>query len=62
MADYARDCGLAVTSADIQQCKDENGGEVTDDQAEVCFEFSDPEKLREWWTCDDVALNMTGAE
>lgn len=62
MADYARDCGLEVTAADVQQCKDANQGEVTDEQAEVCIEFSDPEKLREWWTCDDIATNMTGAE
>lgn len=62
MADYARECGLSVSAGDVKQCKDANQGEITDEQADVCREFSDPAKLREWWTCDDVAENMTGAQ
>ena len=60
MADYARGCGLSVNASDSADCKQANSGDVTPEQGDVCVEFRDPEKLREWWTCDDVAANMSG--
>ena len=62
MADYARECGLSVSEGDILTCKAQYQGGVSDETLDVCREFSDPSKMREWWTCDDVAANMTGAE
>ncbi len=62
MASYARSCGLEVTAGDVQACKDANAGEVDDATAEVCAEMSDPQTIREWWDCETVAENMTGAQ
>ncbi len=61
MADYARSCGLTVTSGDIAQCEQANSGDVSQQQADVCNEYSDPVKMRAWWSCSDVKANMTGA-
>lgn len=62
MAEYARDCGMSVSAGDVKTCRDAHSGEVSTEQADVCREFSDPQKMREWWTCDDIAENMTGAQ
>lgn len=62
MADYARECGLTVTPGDVQNCESNYQGGVSPETADVCREFSDPNTMREWWTCDDVAQNMTGAQ
>lgn len=56
MADYAKECGLNVDKDDILVCKDEfQGAELADEDRQTCEEWGDPDALREWWTCDDLA-------
>jgi hypothetical protein len=62
MADYAAECSLEVTSDDLKACN-ESFAKPTDEQITHCQEWNDPEQLREWWTCDDVADNfLQGSE
>jgi hypothetical protein len=62
LADYAEDdCGMVVTSADRDACRDAQAGEPSEARADACEAAGDPDALREWWTCDDVRANFTGA-
>ena len=56
MARYADECGLTVTRDDILLCK-EAEADVSDADADACKDYRDPDSLREWWTCDDLAEN-----
>ncbi len=62
MAQYARECGYDVPSTDVQACQQANAGPtLADGQALSCIEASDPDQLREWWTCEDLAENYESA-
>ena len=56
MARSADECGLTVSRDDILTCKEQEA-DVTDDEASACRDYRDPDALREWWTCDDLAEN-----
>lgn len=56
MARYADECGLAVSKDSILLCK-ESQAEATEAELESCAGWSDPNSLREWWTCEDLAEN-----
>ena len=42
----------------MSECKDQlaDADDATRDQ---CATYDDPDELREWWTCDDLADNMS---
>lgn len=58
MAAYARECGCEVAGDEIQACQ-EAFAEPTEAQAQQCLTSSDPEQLREWWTCEDLLENYS---
>ena len=60
MANYAQECGYDVSSDELQACRDAIA-EVTDELAQECITASDPDQLREWWTCDDLHDNYENA-
>ncbi|MDP2314587.1 MAG: hypothetical protein Q8P41_16915 [Pseudomonadota bacterium] len=58
MAEYARECGYDATAEDVQSCNDEYAGpNLAEGDAEACIEASDPQQLREWWTCEQLLDN-----
>jgi hypothetical protein len=59
VADYAEECGFEVTGDVVSACK-EQLAEADDATRDQCASYDDPDELREWWTCDDLADNMTG--
>lgn len=56
MARYAEECGLTVSREDVLTCK-ETQADVSADAADACRDYNDPDALREWWSCDDLAEN-----
>lgn len=57
MANYAEDCGMTVSSEDVKNCS-ESFSDVEDNQAQQCQDWNDANKVRDWWTCDDIADNF----
>ena len=58
LANYAQDdCGLTVTQDQITECQ-ESQADLPEGRNEQCLEVADPEYIREWWTCDDLAQNF----
>lgn len=56
MARYAEECELEVDKNDILVCRDELGrGALTDAELQTCADWGDPDAIREWWTCEDLA-------
>lgn len=59
LADYAAECGLTVSPAEVAQCRDDfSGANLEEGDAQTCADANNPEYIREWWTCDDVAENF----
>jgi hypothetical protein len=59
MANYAsEDCELTVTEDSVDACR-ERYSNITEEQAGQCIEANDPEQLREWWSCEELAENYT---
>lgn len=56
MASYAEECGCDVSSEEIQTCRAANA-QPTDAEAQECLTSSDPQQLREWWSCEDLKEN-----
>lgn len=62
MAQYADECGYTVSPDEVQACRDANAGaELDNERAQQCIEANDPQKLREWWTCDELLENYENA-
>lgn len=60
MATYASSCGYSVPDGDVETCKEANATPlITAERANQCIEASDPEQLREWWTCEDLKETYT---
>jgi len=59
MADYAEECKLSVTDAEISSCVDRMGQDQTSDSRQACRNFGDPEVIRAQWSCDDLAAYWT---
>ena len=57
MASYAEECGLTVTNDAIAACRD-GYGDASGEEIDQCRGWNEPDQLREWWTCDDVAENF----
>lgn len=57
MGKYAEECGLTVSNDDIQACQDAYA-DADDTEKDQCAEWSDPDALREWWTCENLAENF----
>ena len=61
IATYAQqDCGFEVTSDQIEECQDDNSA-LTEARYRACVDQKDPQTLREWWTCEDLAENFQDA-
>jgi len=56
MSRYADDCGLTVDRDALLTCRDAQA-EPTEDELGACQEWSDPDTIREWWSCEDLAEN-----
>jgi hypothetical protein len=55
MADYATECELPVTDAEIDECiARQADGER--EELDVCREHGDAEVIRAQWTCEDLAV------
>jgi hypothetical protein len=62
MARYAKECGYDVSQDEIDACHQDNASStLTDERAQECIEAGDPDQLREWWSCDDLADNYQNA-
>lgn len=58
MANYAKECGYETSADEIAACRDANGQEtLTEERAQQCITASDPDQLREWWTCEELLEN-----
>lgn len=57
MADYAIECKLNATEEDVQACQDSYAA-ATPELQQTCAEAGDPDQLREWWSCDELAENF----
>jgi hypothetical protein len=58
LAAYAEDdCGLTVSQDQVSECK-KSQADLEAGQNEACMEVADPEYIREWWTCDELAENF----
>lgn len=55
LADYAAECGLDVSSSELDACLDEQADAPGDD-LRACRTGGDPITVREQWTCDDLRL------
>lgn len=58
MAEYAAECGYSVSQDELESCTIANEN-PTEEYAAACLEADDPAKLREWWTCEELAENFT---
>lgn len=56
LANYATECGLDVDTTGVQACADAYA-DAPDDELAQCEAWGDPDQLREWWTCEDLADN-----
>jgi len=54
MADYAEECGLTVTDAELDECLEAQAGKESRDDRAACREYNDPEVIRQEWSCDDL--------
>ena len=55
MAAYAEECGYSPSDEEVQACMDQaDNAEPSDARAEQCITASDPDQLREWWTCEEL--------
>lgn len=60
LADYAADdCGMTVTAADRDACREAQSAEPDEARTAACEASTDPEAMREWWSCDDLRANFT---
>ena len=58
MAERATECGLSVSESALEDCA--TAYEETDEATDAaCLEADDPERLSEWWTCDELADNYS---
>jgi hypothetical protein len=53
MADYAEECSLPVTDADLDACLDRHAEPAPED-GDTCREFGDPDVIRAQWSCEDL--------
>jgi hypothetical protein len=62
IAQYARECGYTSTSEDMQSCRDDFATSTLAEGEQLeCLEVSDPQQLREWWTCEQLLDNYQSA-
>ncbi len=55
LADYATECGIAVSSDELSDCKSNHQRrDLNDGDLAICQDFKDPDTIREEWTCDDL--------
>ena len=58
MAARAAECDLTVSETELESCATRYE-EVTPEMSASCAESNDPERLAEWWTCEELAENYT---
>ena len=56
MADYAKECELPVSDAEVGACVDRMGQDLTSDDKQACRDYGDPEIIRNQWSCEDLAV------
>lgn len=58
----AKDCGFTVSPDEVATCRETfAGSNLAEGEAQTCADINDPEYVREWWTCDDLAENFSNA-
>lgn len=63
VAMYAEECGHTVNQDEVDTCIDsKRTSTIGQEKIQQCAATRDPEKLREWWSCDDLAENWTNLE
>lgn len=56
MARYAEECDLTVDKNDILICQEDLArSDLAEGDLETCADWGDPDAIREWWTCEDLA-------
>lgn len=58
MGSFAAECDLTVTEDSVDACR-ERYANITEPQAAQCIDARDPDQLREWWSCEELAENYT---
>lgn len=59
MADYAEECSLPVSDADIDACMERHSAPTPEDKA-TCREFGDGEVIRQQWDCEELGRYWGG--
>jgi hypothetical protein len=55
---YAKECGHDPTQDELQACK-QSFADVDEATWATCRDNNDPDYVREWWSCEDLAENWT---
>src|SRR5262245_35655866 len=55
-AEYAEECGSAVSAAEVETWVSEQSAQSTHDQRKACREYGQDEVLRAQWSCEDLAI------
>jgi hypothetical protein len=60
LADFAAsECAMTVDPDEVSTCREAYAGQsLAEGDAQACAASNDPEYIREWWTCDDLAENF----
>ncbi len=53
MTDYAEECGYSVSDEAVDACVEEQSDP---EDPSVCRDFGTADRIREEWTCDDMAV------
>lgn len=62
MSEFAEECGYVVAEAEYDACLESNATDlVTPEQLDLCDANTDPDALRDWWTCEDLKENYQNA-
>lgn len=60
LAQYAEECGQTPSAEEVDACIDARKTSLIGrEKVDQCQEIQDPQKLREWWSCEDLAENWT---
>lgn len=59
MADLAEECGVSISDAELDQCREDYADAPASDLG-YCATYATPEALRRVWDCSDVELFRNG--
>lgn len=60
LAERAKECGLSVSDAEVDECVKAKKGKAGREDADICREYGDPETVAQEWECEDLAVYWDG--